>query len=370
MSDVMIDQLKSLVEAESPSHEVGALQDCADVIGALATDIVGAAPETVLVDGRPHLRLTFGTPKIALIGHFDTVWPLGTIDRWPFEINKDIATGPGVFDMKAGIIQALHAVAALPSPEGVEILFTSDEETGSETSRALVEETARRVGACLVLEPAADGKLKVARKGTSMYRFIVEGRAAHAGLEPEKGANALCELAHLVLAMESLARPEIGSTVTPTVAAAGTATNVVPARAVLDVDGRAELPEEQTRVDAEIRAITPTIDGCRITLEGGINRPPLHESMAAALYERALAAAAAVGMNPPGSIGVGGGSDGNFTAGVGTPTLDGLGAVGSGAHAEGEHIVVSEMKPRTALLTALLTDLLANPLAPDSRTTR
>ena len=354
----MVDQLRALVEAESPSQELEALQACADVVSELATALVGAPFERVLVDGRPHLRLAFGTPRVALIGHFDTVWPLGTIDRWPFEITDGVATGPGVFDMKAGIVQALHAVAALPSPDGIELLFTSDEETGSGTSRGLVEETAKRVGACLILEPAADGKLKVARKGTSMYRFIVEGRAAHAGLEPEKGANALCELAHLVLAMEAIARPELGTTVTPTVAAAGTATNVVPARAVLDIDGRAELPEEQVRVDEEIRAITPTIDGCRLVLEGGINRPPLHESMALDLYERARAAAAVAGIDPPDSIAVGGGSDGNFTAGVGTPTLDGLGAVGAGAHAEGEHVIVSEMEPRTRLLTALLTDLL------------
>ena len=359
----MIDQLRTLVEAESPSQEVQALQACADVLSELSAAVVGAAFERVIVDGRPHLRLAFGEPKVALIGHFDTVWPLGTIDRWPFEINGGVATGPGVFDMKAGIIQALHAVAALPSPDGVELLFTSDEETGSATSRGLVEETAKRVGACLVLEPAADGKIKIARKGTSMYRFIVEGRAAHAGLEPEKGANALCELAHLVLAMDAIARPDLGTTVTPTVAQAGTATNVVPARAVLDIDGRAELPDEQVRVDDEIRAITATIEGCRLVLEGGINRPPLHESMALALYERALAAAAAVGIDPPGSIAVGGGSDGNFTAGVGTPTLDGLGAVGAGAHAEGEHIEVAEMRPRTELLTALIADLLANPLA-------
>ena len=358
----MVNQLRALVEAESPSHEPAALQHCADVTSELAVAVLGVAPERVLVDGRPHLRLTFGEPKVALIGHFDTVWPLGTIDRWPFEVRDGVATGPGTFDMKAGIVQALHAVASLPSPEGVEILLTCDEETGSATSRALVEETAARVNACLVLEPAADGKLKVARKGTSMYRFIVEGRAAHAGLEPEKGANALCELAHLVLAMEGIARPEIGTTVTPTVAMAGTATNVVPARAVLDIDGRAELPDEQVRVDDEIRALTPRIDGCRLVLEGGINRPPFHESMAASLYDRALAAASKVGLDAPGSIAVGGGSDGNFTAAVGTPTLDGLGAVGAGAHAEGEHIVVGEMAPRTALLTALVADLLANPL--------
>lgn len=362
MPDVMIDQLRALVEAESPSNDLSALHACADVITEVATTVLGAGPERVLVDGRPHLRLSFGEPKIAIIGHFDTVWPLGTLARWPFELRDDVATGPGVFDMKAGIVQALHAVAALPSPDGIEILFTSDEETGSETSRPLVEETARRVGCCLILEPAADGKLKVARKGTSMYRFIIEGRAAHAGLEPEKGANALCELAHLVLAMDAIARPEVGTTVTPTVASAGTATNVVPARAVLDIDGRAELPDEQVRVDDAIRAITPTVDGCKLTLEGGINRPPLHESMASALYDRAVAAAASADVDPPGSIAVGGGSDGNFTAGVGTPTLDGLGAVGAGAHAEGEHIVVSEMAPRTRLLTALMADLLANPL--------
>lgn len=359
----MIDQLRTLVEAESPSNDARALDACADVIAEVAYEVLGAEPERVVVDGHPHLRWTFGRPRVGLIGHFDTVWPLGTIDRWPFSVSGDVATGPGAFDMKAGIVQGMHAIAALGDREGVELLLTSDEETGSATSRALVEETARRVEACLVLEPAADGKLKVARKGTSMYRFVVEGRAAHAGLEPEKGANALVELAHLVLAMARVARPEVGTTVTPTVAAAGTATNVVPARAVVDVDGRAELPDEMLRVDEALRAITPAVDGCRLTLEGGINRPPFHESMAQDLYERAVAAAAVIGLAAPGRISVGGGSDGNFTAAVGTRTLDGLGAVGAGAHAEGEHVVVSEMQPRAALLTALLADLLANPLA-------
>lgn len=362
MSEVMVDELRRLVEAESPSHDLPALEKCADVIAELSSALLGVEPERVVVDGHPHLRLRIGSPRIGLIGHFDTVWPMGTVDRWPFSVTDDVATGPGAFDMKSGIVQALHAIAALGDRDGIELLLTSDEEVGSLTSRGLVEDLAERVEACLILEPAADGKLKVARKGTSMYRFIVEGRAAHAGLEPEKGANALRELAHLVLKMESLARPDLGTTVTPTVASAGTATNVVPARAVLDIDGRATLPEEMERVDEEMRAIAPTVDGCKLVLEGGINRPPFHESMALDLYARAVAAATAIGMPDPGSIAVGGGSDGNFTAAVGTRTLDGLGGVGAGAHAEGEYVIASEMPRRAELLTALMADLLANPL--------
>lgn len=359
----MVEQLEALVCAESSSDDLAALGSCADTLAEVGVEVLGVAPERLVVDGKPHLRWRFGatTPRITLVGHFDTVWPTGTIDRWPFAVDGDIATGPGVFDMKAGIVQGFHALSLLDDLDGCELLLTSDEELGSQSSRALVEDSARASLACLVLEPAADGALKIARKGTSMYRFVLEGRASHAGLEPEKGANALVAAAQLIAALPNVARPALGTTVTPTVCRAGTTTNVVPAHAVVDVDARASLPEEQARVDEELRALAPNVPGCRLTVEGGPNRPPLPETAALALFDRAAALADQIGLGPVRAVAVGGGSDGNFTAGVGTPTLDGLGAVGAGAHAEGEHVVLSEMPRRAALLRALLEDLRARP---------
>jgi glutamate carboxypeptidase len=257
--------------------------------------------------------------------------------------------------MKAGVVQALHALATLDDLDGIEVLLTTDEEVGSQTSRALVEEGARRARAALVCEPAADGgALKVGRKGTGMYTFVVTGRSAHAGLEPEKGANALVEAAHLVLAVGPLGRPEVGTTVTPTVAAAGTATNVVPAEARLEVDVRVAEPGEAERVDDALRALTATVPGCRLEVRGGPNRPPMPATSGAGLWGRARAIAAALGLPALTGVSVGGGSDGNFTAAAGCPTLDGLGPVGGGAHAASEHVVVAAMPQRAALLAELV----------------
>src|SRR5439155_16797518 len=196
--------------------------------------------------------------RVLVIGHFDTVWPTGTLGRWPFVVDGDRASGPGAFDMKAGIVQGLYAMATLPSLEGIAILFTSDEELGSPTSAPLIRELASTMEATLVLEPSAGGALKTGRKGVSQYEVHIEGRAAHAGLDPEKGANALIELAHQVLQIEALADPGAGTTVTPTVARAGTASNVVPASAAITVDVRIATIAEQERVAAAMRALKPS----------------------------------------------------------------------------------------------------------------
>ena len=204
-------------------------------------------------------------------------------------------------------------------------------------------------------EPSAPGGVvKVGRKGTGMYTFVVTGRAAHAGLEPEKGANALIEASHLILALAPVARPALGTTVTPTVAAAGTATNVVPASARVEVDVRVAVPEEALRVDAEIRALATTVPGCVLEIRGGPNRPPLPETSSADLFATACTIGERLGFGVLRGVTVGGGSDGNFTAAVGCPTLDGLGAVGDGAHAEGEHVVLAAMPERAALLAELV----------------
>jgi glutamate carboxypeptidase len=270
-----------------------------------------------------------------------------------------VLRGPGCFDMKAGLVMALHAIALLPDPAGVTLLVTGDEELGSRSSRALIEQEARGCAAALVLEASADGgAVKTERKGVSNYEVRVHGLAAHAGLEPERGVNATVEVAHQVLAVAALGDPSLGTTVVPTVLSAGTTTNTVPAGAVFAVDVRARDVAEQQRVDAAMRGLRPVLAGARLEVTGGPNRPPLPASASAALYARATVLARQLGLGELGCAAVGGGSDGNFTAGVGTPTLDGLGAVGGGAHADHEHVLVDALVPRTALLSALIADLL------------
>jgi glutamate carboxypeptidase len=336
--------------AESPSNDASALDACAAALAAIGKDVLGAAPERL---DHGILRWTFGgTPRVLLLGHYDTVWPLGTTTRWPFAVDGDHATGPGVFDMKAGIVQGLFAVASLASRDGVAILLNADEETGSHRSRETIEREARACAAVLVLEPAAGEAVKVARKGVSSYDLIAEGRASHAGLDPGSGVNATVEIAHQVLALKGIARGD--TTVTPTTCESGTAMNVVPASARLHVDVRASSIAEQQRADDEIRRLSPVLPGARLRVEGGQNRAPLEQDMSRDLYALCRKVASGLGLAEPGGVAVGGGSDGNFTAGAGVPTLDGLGAVGDGAHAEGEHVVVSRMAERAAIVAALI----------------
>jgi glutamate carboxypeptidase len=354
----MVAATRALVEVESPSSDLDALRRCADVCAAIGQNITGVSADVQINDGRPLLRWRFGdAPRLLLLGHFDTVWPMGTLQRLPFTERDGRLTGPGVFDMKAGIVQGFFALAALDDPSGVEILLDADEEIGSASSRDAIREAARRVDAVLVLEPSQDGALKTARKGVSMYRIEIEGRAAHAGLEPHKGVNATVEMAHAVLTLERIARPEVGTTVTPTVAAAGTAINVVPAAATLQIDVRALTPGEQERVDAEIHDLAATLPGAKLSVNGAPDRPPLPASSSEALFQRVREVAARLGLGELRGVAVGGGSDGNLTAAEGTPTLDGLGAVGDGAHAETEHVLSATMPERAALLAALIDEL-------------
>jgi glutamate carboxypeptidase len=247
--------------------------------------------------------------------------------------------------------------------------LTGDEEIGSPSSRELIEEEARGASAALVLEASADGgALKTERKGVSLYEVGVVGRAAHAGLEPERGVNAALELAHQLLVVSSLGDPDAGTTVTPTVAQAGTTTNTVPARGSFAVDVRARTAAEQDRVHQAMVGLRTVVPGASLEITGGPNRPPLEAAASAELFDRATALAAQLGLPAPTRAAVGGASDGNFTAGVGTPTLDGLGAVGGGAHADDEHVLVEQLSGRTALLAALVSDLLAEPTKPLERT--
>jgi glutamate carboxypeptidase len=357
----MTDALEELVSCESPSNDAAATLRCQNAFAAMMFDKLGAKPEQIQVAGITHQRWTFGVPRILLLGHLDTVWPLGTLARWPFTREGDTATGPGIFDMKAGVIQALCALTMLDDLDGVSLLLTSDEEVGSTTSARLVVDSARGCAATLVCEPSADGALKTERKGIAMYGFDVTGVAAHAGLEPEKGANAGLALAHAVLGAASLGNPTLGTTVTPTLLSAGTTTNTVPATAHAALDVRAVGTDELHRVEAALLETTLaaelSVPGTRVELTGGINRPPLQASASSALYQKAALLAGVLGLPELRGVAVGGGSDGNFTAGAGIPTLDGLGAVGAGAHAEGEHVQLSAMAERAALLGALVAAL-------------
>jgi glutamate carboxypeptidase len=366
--DALLHDVRTLVECESPSADLAAVARSAEVVAAVGERWLGAAPERIVLDGRTHLRWRLGDApsRVLLLGHHDTVWPIGTLARRPFAVEDGVLRGPGCFDMLTGLAMAFQAAAGT---DGVTLLVTGDEELGSPSSRALVEEEGARAEAVLVLEASADGgALKTGRKGVSLYDVDITGRAAHAGLEPERGTNAAVELAHVVLALAGLGDAAAGTTVTPTRASAGTTTNTVPAAAGVAVDVRAWTTAEQQRVDAAVRSLAPVLAGAGLAVRGGPNRPPLEATASAALFERAGVVAARLGLPSLASARVGGASDGNFTAGVGTPTLDGLGAVGGGAHAEDEHVLVAELTGRTALLRGLVADLLAEPPAAPTST--
>ncbi|MFC1413000.1 M20/M25/M40 family metallo-hydrolase [Streptacidiphilus sp. N1-12] len=349
--DAMIEDLRTLVEIESPSRDLDALKASAKAVAAVVESRLGGHAALVESEAGPHVHWSGGgEPKVLILGHHDTVFPLGTLERRPFKIEDGRATGPGVFDMLGGLVQAVHGVATLDDWSGVEILVTADEEVGSRSSRALIEERALACGAVLVPEASADGgALKTGRKGCGTFWVTVAGRASHAGLEPEAGVNALIEAAHLVLEIAALGRPEIGTTVTPTVATAGTLENVVPAEAVVTVDVRVETAGEKERIEAAFAALAPHVAGAEISVEGAVGRPPMPESASVELFALAQRLL-------PGLVGtaVGGGSDGNFTAALGVPTLDGLGAVGGGAHADHEYLVVDAMAERANLIAGLV----------------
>ncbi|MGY1500610.1 M20/M25/M40 family metallo-hydrolase [Streptomyces sp. QTS52] len=363
----MLTDLEELVVCESFSADHTAVARSAQVVGALGARLLGAVPETIVIDGVTHLRWTFGTPRVLLVGHHDTVWPGGSLETHPWSVADGIARGPGVLDMKAGLVQMFHALASLPSPEGVCVLVTGDEEVGSPTSRGLIEEAARGLAAAFVLEASADetGALKTARKGTSRYEVVVHGKAAHAGLEPHRGINAAVEAAHQVLAIAGLGdsiagiagddSPVLGApTITPTLVSAGSTLNTVPAQARIAVDVRVPTLAAQDRTDELMRGLTARTPGARLTVLGGRKRPPMEPSCSAELFALASRIASDLGQEPLRGVAVGGASDGNYTAAVGCPTLDGLGGVGGGAHADTEHVRIATMVPRTQLLAELV----------------
>ena len=365
----MLADLARVIGLETPSSDKAAVARGASDFADLLRERLGVEAELLTVDGVTHVRLRFGDgpPRVVLLNHQDTVWPHGTIERLPFSTENGVVRGPGSFDMLTGAIMSVHAVAILANRlgegrlEGLSILITGDEEVGSVSSSDLIRAEAAEANAVFVMEASADGALKLERKGTGIYTLVFRGRASHAGLEPEKGVNAGMALALTLPLVAGLSDAEAGTTVVPTTITAGTTSNTVPAEARVSVDVRARTAAELERVDSAIRALAaePTLEGSTAEVIGGSKRPPFEPGASAALFDRATVLASELGIAAPRGVAVGGASDGNFTAGDGIPTLDGLGAVGDGAHAEHEHAVIAEIAPRTALLAALIADQLA-----------
>lgn len=350
----MLGDIERLVMCESPSRDVVRLAHSADVLSTLMTRLLGSAPRIIESAAGPHVHWSGGgDPHVLIVGHHDTVHPAGSTAARPFTVDGDTASGPGIFDMKAGIVQALHGVSKIADRSHIEILITADEEVGSHASRDLIVERAKAAGSVIVLEPSADGgAAKVARKGTGTFEVVVSGKAAHAGLEPEKGVNALMALAEILPNIAAIADVTKGTTVTPTMAKAGTADNVVPDEAICTVDVRVVEPGEKERVEAAMASLVTNVRGATVTIRGGINRPPMHESSSRQLFSLLRSVAAELGLTIDG-VAVGGGSDGNFTAQAGVHTIDGMGAVGEGAHTTHECIIVSTIAARAALVAKL-----------------
>lgn len=362
----MAEELRQFVEFESPSLDRPLLDRAASWLGGVLQGMGGEVETLPQETAGAHLVARFpgrtDEAPLVLLCHYDTVFPAGTLTRRPFTIQDGRITGPGVFDMKGGYVQALWAIRSLAAvgdgPRRPLILLSnSDEEIGSNSSRALIEDLTRGARAALVFEASQNGQVKTGRKGTAFYRLAVRGRAAHAGLEPERGISAVVELASQVLDLGRLADPDLGTTLNVGTVRGGTRSNVVAAEAEADIDVRFFRTAEADRVDRAMRSLSSHLPGARIEVTGGVNRPPLERTEAGLeLYARARTIAQDLGF-VLGETQVGGSSDGNFAAAVGTPVLDGLGAHGDGAHADHEYVTLEEMPLRAALAARLLAEL-------------
>jgi len=361
--DAIIGLVREIVDIESPSHDAARSRAVIDWIEKQAK-LPGAELEIerVSVDDGEHIiiRAFSGDAEpTLLLGHTDTVHPVGTCEKNPTRIDGDRFFGCGIFDMKSGVVLMLEALrffaaTGMRPATPITILLSCDEEVGSMTGRPLVEQEAAKAERCFVVEPSADGRVKTGRKGTGMYTLRAHGVPAHAGLEPEKGANAVAELARQIETIHAVARPEIGTTVNVTTFHGGTTLNVIPEHAECEIDVRFTQAEEAERVDGELRLLSPFDPRVSLQLDGGINRPPMERTDAVAtLYEKARDIAASFAYDL-GEAQVGGGSDGNFVGALGVPVLDGLGISGSGAHTLEEHILVSDIAKRATLITMLL----------------
>jgi len=364
----MLACLRQLVELESPSHDKAALHTLGRHLAAEFGKIGGQTRFHPQEHAGDHLQVDFpgaGKP-ILILGHMDTVWDLGTLASMPFRVANGRVYGPGSFDMKAGIVQAIYAIKALQElngrlPRAITVLLVTDEEIGSRSSRPITEALAKKSAAVLVLEPSQGpkGALKTSRKGVGAYRVRVEGREAHSGLDSDKGASAVLELARQLLAIEKFTDRKRGITVNAGVVRGGTRTNVVAGEATAEVDARVSQSKDIAYLDKKFRSLKPFDKRCRVEITGGIGRPPMERSKKGmALFALARRLAKELGWELE-DASVGGGSDGNFTAALGVPTLDGLGAVGKGAHARHESVIIAEMPRRAALLARLIQSISA-----------
>ena len=363
----LVKTIRQMVEMESPSDNKAAVDQLGQWLAARFGKQGGKVTfhkQEVFGD---HLQVDFATgfstkaQPILLLGHFDTVYELGTLSRMPCKIAQGRLHGPGAFDMKSGIALMLYSIDALNLlhgglPRPVRVLLVTDEEVGSDSSRAITEKLAKQCAEVLVLEPAAgpQGALKTARKGVGEYTVRVTGYAAHAGLDPGKGQSAIVELAHQITCITGFGEPQRGLTVNVGVIRGGTRTNVIAAEAAADVDVRVERLSDAAKIDRKMRALKPINRKCKLEITGGLNRPPMEQSAGSSLlFAKAQQLAQHIGWKLE-ETAVGGGSDGNFTAALGIPTLDGLGGVGDGAHAPHEHILIEALPRRAALITGLL----------------
>ena len=354
--------LTHLVELESPTSDKPSLDRLGAYLAGEA-EALGAQAEILVQDQAGNHTLARwgdGTGGALLLCHMDTVWDLGTVKERPVLVEKGRLYGPGAFDMKGGIVNSLWAIRALRTLDlmpkhRISLLINSDEETGSDTSRATIEAEALEHDVVFVLEPAQPpDSLKTWRKGGGGFQVSVTGLSAHAGADHDRGINAIEELAHQILAIQALTDYEAGTTLNVGVVSGGTRSNVVPAQAWADVDVRVMTMEEAARIEAKMKALRPHLPGAALQVTGGVERPPMVRSPEiAALYARAEALAEDMGFQIT-EAGTGGGSDGNWTAALGVPTLDGMGAVGEGGHAVHEHVILSHLPERAALLAAML----------------
>jgi glutamate carboxypeptidase len=370
--EAIVSTIRELVEIESPSDNKAAVDRVAEVVAEKFARLGGEVRFHRAKDFGSHLQVNFGgkaAKPVLLLGHYDTVYPLGTLATMPCRVERNRLTGPGVLDMKSGIALMLHALAGLQEWNSgnsggrsggllrpVTVLLVSDEEVGSNSSRAITEALATRSAAVLVFEPSygRSGAVKTARKGVGEYLVKVTGKAAHAGLDFEKGVNAILELARQIEEVSGFTELKKGLTVNVGVVSGGSRTNVVPAEAAAQVDVRIARLKDAAGIDKKMRRLRPFNRKCKVEVTGGVNRPPMERTAGvAALYAQASTIARELGWKLE-EAAVGGGSDGNFTAGLGIPTLDGLGGVGDGAHATHEHILISELPRRAVLIAGLI----------------
>ncbi|HKS72970.1 MAG TPA: M20 family metallopeptidase [Terriglobales bacterium] len=364
--DKMVETIRHLVEAESPSDDKAACDKLASLLAGRFEALGGHSMFHRVANSGNHLQVDFGAERrakpVLLLGHYDTVYPLGTLKTMPCKVEGGRLFGPGVLDMKAGIVLMLQAIEALRAwhgdevPRPVTVLLVSDEEVGSDSSRRITESVARNAEAVLVIEPALglQGAVKTARKGVGEYVVKAIGKAAHSGLDFEKGENAIVELARQIPLISKFTDLKRGLTLNVGLVQGGSRVNVIPAEATVNVDFRISSMKDAKEVEKKLRSLKPVNKKCKLEIKGGLNRPPMERTAGVAgLYKKAADIAQRLGWKL-GEAAVGGGSDGNFTAGMGIPTLDGLGAVGEGAHAVHESIVIADLPKRAALLAELI----------------